>query len=117
MVVSEIHFRRIRHAETGSYIVTQTPCLTQLCSQADKTAPAFISVGCRWCFVTSMTLGIQLLRRHFGVVVTDTCAAAEHVVPLDLVRQRETIVGGFHRVLNRAGGTGYLTTEVVIVAV
>ena len=117
MVVSEIHFRRIRHAETGSYIVTQTPCLIQLCSQADKTAPAFISVGCRWCFVTSMTLGIQLLRRHFGVVVTDTCAAAKHVVPLDLIRQRETVVGGFHRMLDGAGCSDDAAAEVVIVAV
>lgn len=50
-----------------------------------------------------MTFGIQLLRRYFDVVVTDICAAAERVASLNLVRQQEIIVAGFHRMLNRAG--------------
>ena len=75
VVVGEIHFGRIGDAVAGSDVVTDTPSLIQLRRQAGETAPAAVSIGCGRCFVAGMTVGIQLLRRHFGVVVTDARAA------------------------------------------
>ena len=117
VVVGEIHFGRIGDAVAGSDVVTDTPSLIQLRRQAGETAPAAVSIGCGRGFVAGMTVGIQLLRRHFGVVVTDADTAGKHIVPLDLVGQRETVVGGFHRMLDGAGSAGNTAAEVIIVAV